>query len=105
MKVHGSPSADQPPVNTLANNYSHFMRRVDVEVLAKYQLDGKIIPVSVKWDDDRTVEIDQVLDTPPAASTKVGGAKKDGALYLQPAILSRTRKSRSLSSGCQIRRW
>lgn len=50
------------------------MRRVDVEVMAKYQLDGKIIPVSVKWDDGRTFEIDQVLDIRPAASTKVGGA-------------------------------
>lgn len=55
------------------------MRRVDVEVLAKYQLDGKIIPVSVKWDDGRTFEIDQVLDIRPAASTKVGGA---GIRYL-----------------------
>ena len=46
------------------------MRRVDVEVLAKYQLDGKIIPVSVKWGDGRTFEIEQVLDIRPASSTK-----------------------------------
>ena len=55
------------------------MKRVDVEVLAKYQLDGRIIPVSIAWDDGRTFEIDQVLDMRPAASTKVGGA---GMRYL-----------------------
>jgi len=55
------------------------MRRVDVEVVAKHQLGGKIIPIAVKWDDGRTFEIDQVLDIRPAASTKVGGA---GIRYL-----------------------
>ena len=55
------------------------MKRVDVEVLAKYQLGGKIVPVSIKWDDGRTFDIDQVLDIRPAASTKVGGA---GIRYL-----------------------
>ncbi|WMJ83833.1 hypothetical protein ACS3UN_12295 [Oscillospiraceae bacterium LTW-04] len=67
------------------------MRRVDVEVLAKYQLDDKIIPVSVKWDDGRTFEIDQVLDIRPAASTKVGGT---GIRYL--VRIGRTRTYRFL---------
>ncbi|MFV0498405.1 MAG: hypothetical protein ACK5L0_09640 [Candidatus Fimivivens sp.] len=55
------------------------MKRVDVEVLVKYQLDSKIIPISVKCTDSRIFEIDQVLDIRPAASTKVSGA---GLRYL-----------------------
>lgn len=71
------------------------MKRVDVEVLAKYQLDGKIIPVSIKWDDGRTFEIDQVLDIRPAASTKVGGA---GIRYL--VRIGRTRTYLFLEENC-----
>ena len=64
-------------------------------MLAKYQLDGKIIPVSIKWDDGRTFEIDQVLDIRPAASTKVGGA---GIRYL--VRIGRTRTYLFLEENC-----
>lgn len=50
------------------------MKRVDVEVLARYDVEGRIYPVSVTWEDGRTFEIDRILDIRPAASTKVGGA-------------------------------
>lgn len=44
-----------------------------VEVLAKFDLDGRIIPLMIKLDDEK-YEIDRVRDIRPAASLKSGGA-------------------------------
>lgn len=44
-----------------------------VEVLAKFDLDGKIIPFMIKLDDEKYT-IDRVSDIRPAASLKSGGA-------------------------------
>ena len=44
-----------------------------VEVLAKFDLDGKIVPFMIKLDDEK-YEIDRVSDIRPAASLKSGGA-------------------------------
>ncbi len=47
--------------------------RKNITVIAKMQDDGKIIPLSILWQDDRVFEIDKVLDIRKKASTKGGG--------------------------------
>lgn len=44
-----------------------------VEVVTRTGTDGKVMPLSVTWDDGRVFEIDRVVDTRRAASLKVGG--------------------------------
>ena len=48
--------------------------KVFVGVTARFEPDGKIIPLSVLWEDGRTFEIDKILDVRRAASLKAGGA-------------------------------
>lgn len=52
-------------------------RKVYVEVIAKTTVEGKLIPLSIKWEDGMVYEIDKVLDS-RLASSKVGG---DGIRY------------------------
>ena len=49
------------------------MRKVFVEVIAKFMPNGQIIPLTVIWEDGRQYEITKVIDTRKAASLKVGG--------------------------------
>lgn len=44
-----------------------------IEVFARFDLDGNIIPLAIKVEDNR-YEVDRVLDIRPAASLKSGGA-------------------------------
>jgi len=44
-----------------------------VEVVARHDADGGVVPLSIAWEDGRTFEVDQVLDRRQAASLKVGG--------------------------------
>lgn len=48
-------------------------RRVYVEVVAKFDLNGNLLPVEIIWTDGRRFEIDRVLDVRQAASLKAGG--------------------------------
>jgi hypothetical protein len=48
-------------------------RKIFVEVIAKFDLEGNITPVSFVWEDGRTFEIDKVTDSRRAASLKAGG--------------------------------
>ena len=48
-------------------------RKVYVEVIAKFDTDGNITPLSVKWEDETVYEIDKVIDIRRAASLKAGG--------------------------------
>ena len=48
-------------------------RKVFVEVIAKFDTNGKITPLSFVWEDGRTFEIDQIIDVRRAASLKAGG--------------------------------
>ena len=48
-------------------------RKVYVEVIARFDTDGNITPVSVKWEDGTVYEIDKVIDKRRAASLKAGG--------------------------------
>ena len=49
------------------------LRKVFVEVIARFDIDGKMSPVSLIWEDGREFGIDRVLDVRRAASLKVGG--------------------------------
>lgn len=48
-------------------------KKVYVSVVAKFDADGTITPLSVQWDDGRLFEIDRVLESRNVASTKFGG--------------------------------
>ena len=47
--------------------------RVNLEVIAAFDLDGNIHPKAIVWEDGRIFEIDRVLDVRRAASLKAGG--------------------------------
>lgn len=49
------------------------MRKVFVDVIARYTSDGNIIPLSIMWKDGRWFDVDKVIDVRKAASLKVGG--------------------------------
>lgn len=44
-----------------------------IEVIARFDLDGNIIPLKIKIKDDK-YDVDRVIDIRPAASLKSGGA-------------------------------
>ena len=48
-------------------------RKVYVEVTARFDVDGKITPLSLTWEDGTVFEIGRVLDCRRAASLKAGG--------------------------------
>lgn len=48
-------------------------RKVYVEVVTRFDVEGNITPLSVKWEDGTVYEIDKVLDKRRAASLKAGG--------------------------------
>lgn len=49
-------------------------RKVFVEVQAKFDKNGNIVPLSILWEDGTVYTVDRVLDIRKAASLKVGGA-------------------------------
>lgn len=49
------------------------VRKVYVEVTARFDVDGNITPLSVTWEDGTVYEIDKVVDQRRAASLKAGG--------------------------------
>jgi len=50
------------------------MRRVYVSVIARFDEDGKITPLSVIWEDGTKYDIDRVTDAKRRAAMKAGGA-------------------------------
>lgn len=48
-------------------------RKVYVEVTVRFDIEGKMTPLSMKWQDGRVFEIDRVMDMRRAASLKAGG--------------------------------
>lgn len=50
------------------------MRKAFVKVQAEFDGKGKILPLSIQWEDGRVFPVDQVLDITPAASMSVGGS-------------------------------
>lgn len=49
------------------------MRKVFVEVTAKFDIEGIVTPLSIKWEDGTVYEIDKILDVRRASSLKAGG--------------------------------
>lgn len=49
------------------------IRKVYVEVTARFDVEGNITPLSVTWEDGTFYEIDKVLDKRRAASLKAVG--------------------------------
>ena len=49
-------------------------RKVYVEVEVLFDIDGRMVPKSIHWEDGRVYHIDKVLDSRRAASLKAGGA-------------------------------
>lgn len=49
------------------------MRKVFVDVTVEFSKEGQMKPVSFKWEDGCTFEIDRVYDCRRAASLKTGG--------------------------------
>ena len=47
--------------------------KINLEVNAKFDLDGTVRPTSIIWEDGRTFAIDRILDVRRAASLKAGG--------------------------------
>lgn len=47
--------------------------KVYVNVIATFSNDGRILPLSITWEDGREFKIDQVLDIRQAAAMKAGG--------------------------------
>ncbi|MDD5952485.1 MAG: hypothetical protein PUC32_02345 [Oscillospiraceae bacterium] len=47
--------------------------KIFVEVIAKTDVDGNVLPLSLRWQDGTIYEIDRVLDVRRAASLKAGG--------------------------------
>ena len=45
-----------------------------VEVTAKFDVDGSVVPLEIQWEDGAKFEIDRILDVRRAASLKAGGA-------------------------------
>lgn len=48
--------------------------KVYVAVNARFDTEGRILPLSITWEDGREYGIDRVLDIRRAASLKAGGA-------------------------------
>ena len=48
--------------------------KVYVEVTAKFSKDGRLLPLSVRWQDGHVYEIQRITDICRAASLKAGGA-------------------------------
>lgn len=48
-------------------------KRQYVQVVARHDEDGLVLPLAIIWNDGRRFKIDRVLDRRPAASLKVGG--------------------------------
>ena len=45
-----------------------------VEVTAKFDVDGTVVPLEIQWEDGANCEIDRILEIRRAASHKAGGA-------------------------------
>lgn len=49
------------------------VRKVFVEVIARFDLEGRITPLQILWEDGRRFRVDRVLEARRAASLKAGG--------------------------------
>ena len=47
--------------------------KIFIEVLAKFNTEGKILPVMIMWEDGSLYKIDKVVDVRPAPALRAGG--------------------------------
>jgi hypothetical protein len=59
--------------NTSIQLFQVIAMKINLEVIAAFDLDGNIQPKAIVWEDGRVFEIDRVLDVRRAASLKAGG--------------------------------
>lgn len=57
----------------LMNRGKEMAKRINVEVITRFNLDGYITPLEIIWEDGRTYTIDKVITSQRAASLKAGG--------------------------------
>lgn len=48
--------------------------KVYVEVIARFDTEGRLQPQTIRWEDDTLYEIDKIIHVCRAASLKAGGA-------------------------------
>lgn len=48
-------------------------RKVFVEVISRFDVEGNMTPLEIRWEDGRVYPIDKVIDVCRAASLKAGG--------------------------------
>ena len=79
-------------MNTIKENN---VKRVNVEVVARHDTSGKVVPLSITWPDGRKFEINRVYNICRAASLKAGGiglryscriAGKDAYLFYEDPV-------------------
>lgn len=58
-------------------------RKVFVEVVARFEVGGKIVPLSLKWEDGTVYHIDRIVDERRAASLKAGGTGQRYTVRIQ----------------------
>lgn len=49
------------------------MSKTFIGVIAEHDEEGRVKPLSIRWEDGRVFSVDKVLDVRVAASLKVGG--------------------------------
>jgi len=47
--------------------------KVFAKITAEHYIDGKVRPLTIKWEDGRVFQIDRILDVRQASSLKGGG--------------------------------
>ena len=65
------------------------MRKVPVGVLAQFDAEGRLLPVSVTWENGRVYGIDQVLGMRVSRVNR-DNRRYDVVIHTQPAYLYRT---------------
>ena len=65
------------------------MRKVPVGVLAQFDAEGRLLPVSVTWENGRVYNIDRVLDM-RVSRTNRGNRRYGVVIHAQQTFLYRT---------------
>ena len=50
--------------------------KVFIEVLAKFNTEGKILPVMIMWEDGTLYKVEKVVDVRPAPALRAGTASR-----------------------------
>jgi hypothetical protein len=73
--------------------------KIYVKVIAEFDIDGRITPLELIWEDDRRFEITRITDVRRSASTKAGGTGyrytvviegKERYIWLEDTVFNKT---------------